>query len=178
LKIPYRRFAATAAVLALAGGGTALADPGNGNGQGQAHRHVGVTGPSGPTGVTGPQGPEHGKGKGKGKGKGRRHKVTYIFRGTWNAADGSVTVTGGNAHVRKGGFIGQNVQFDLTKARIVVADTDGDGSRTLADVKDGDHVLVGARLPHHSPGSQPFVAHKLIDQTNASAKGQRAPQQD
>jgi len=52
-------------------------------------------------------------------------------------------VTRGNAHVRKAGLVGQNVTFDLTKARIVVADTDGDGSRTTAD---GEHLCVG-RVP-------------------------------
>ena len=93
------------------------------------------------------------KGHHKGHHRGHRHhKVAYIFRGTWKAADGSLTVTGGNAHVRKAGFVGQSVKFDLTKTRFVVADTDGDGSRTLADVKDGDQVLVGAQVAAPRPG--------------------------
>jgi hypothetical protein len=160
LKIPYRHLAVAGSVVALAGGGTALADPGNGNGNGHRHHHgQGPTGLSGPTGPTGPTGPKHGL-----HGKGHRvHKVAYIFRGTWNAADGSVTVTGGNAHVRKAGFVGQKVTFDFTNARLVVADTNNDSSKTLADVSDGDKVLVGARLPRKDPGDQPFAARKLID---------------
>lgn len=161
MKVPYRNLAALAGVLALAGGGTALANPGNGNG----HRHhghgpTGLTGPTGPTGATGPGGPKHGE---HGKGHRRNHKVMYIFRGTWNAADGSVTVTGGNAHVKKAGFVGQKVTFDFTKARLIVADTNSDSSKTLADFTDGDKVLVGARLGHRDPGDQPFAARKLID---------------
>lgn len=175
MKIPYRRLCAAASVLAFAGAGSALANTGNDHGQGQlhSHGHPGTTGPSGPTGPTGPGG-SHGKAKGKHK----VHKVTYIFHGTWKAADGSVDVTRGNAHVRKAGFVGQNVTFDLTKARIVVADTDGDGSRTTADLKDGDRVLVAARLPRKTPGSQPFSARLLIDQTNRGARRHGAPQQN
>jgi hypothetical protein len=159
LKIPHRHLAVAAGVLALAGGGSALATPGNGHGNGQGDPN-GTTGASGPTG---PRGPSH---HGKAKGKHKTHKVAYIFHGTWNVADSSVTVTGGNAHVRKAGFIGQKVTFDFANAKIVVGDTDGDGSLTLADLKDGDHVLVGARLPRHNPGSPPFSARKLIDQTH------------
>jgi hypothetical protein len=178
LKIPYRRLCAAASVLAFAGAGTALANPGNDHGQGQLHSqgHPGTTGPSGPSGPTGPTGP--GGSHGKAKGKGKVHKVAYIFRGTWKAADGSVDVTSGNAHVRKAGFVGQNVAFDLTKARIVVADTDGDGSRTTADLRDGDHVLVAARLPRKAPGSQPFSARLLIDQTNRGARVHGSPEKD
>lgn len=167
MKIPYRHLAATGAILALAGGGTALA-----HGNGHGHGPFGDTGPSGPTGATGTTGAtgptgNHGKHHGwRNKDKHKHHKVAFIFRGTWNAGDGSVTVTGGNAHVRKGGFVGQKVTFDLTNARIVVGDTNSDGSKTIADVKDGDTVLVHARLPRDGSATQPFVARKLIDLTN------------
>jgi hypothetical protein len=30
-------------------------------------------------------------------------------------------------------------------------------------------VLVGARLPHRDPGTQPFVAKMLVDQTNPAS---------
>lgn len=100
-------------------------------------------------------------------GKHRVHKVMYVFRGTWNAAAGTVTVKAGNAHVRHAGLIGQGVQFDLAGARLVVADTNGDGAKTLDDLKDGDLVLVTARLPRKDPGTQPFTARMLIDRTNA-----------
>ena len=146
MKIPYKHLAAAASIVALAGGSSALANQGNGHGHG---------GTTGPTGATGPHG------------KGHVHTVSYIFKGTWTAADGTVKVTGGNHHVRKAGFVGQSVQFDLTNTRFVVADTNGDASHNLADLKDGDKVLVQARLPRKDPGDPPFAARKLIDQTHS-----------
>lgn len=91
-------------------------------------------------------------------GAGRR---TFVFRGTWQA--GSLQVTSGNRHVRRAGLVGQSVAFDLAKARVVVDDVDGDGSRTLADVQDGDRVLIQARAGE----GDSFVARKLVDRTHA-----------
>jgi hypothetical protein len=158
-------------VLAVIGTGSALANQGNGHGYGPAGTTgtTGATGASGPTGTTGPKG-HHGHGHANGKHK--VHKVAWIFKGTWTAADGSVKVTAGNSRVRKGGFIGQSVQFDLTNAKIVVADTNNDGSRTVADLADGDKVLVQARLPRKDPGDAPFKARKLVDQTHPPVKNQ------
>lgn len=115
--------------------------------------------------------PGNGHGNGQGQGKSKIHRVTYVFKGTWNAADGTVTVKHGNAFVRRAHLVGTNVQFDLSGAKFVVADTDGDGSRTAADLTDGDRVLVKARLPRKDPGSQPFTAKMLIDQTHPPASG-------
>jgi hypothetical protein len=140
MKIQLGTLAAIGA-LAVASVTPAVADPGNGHGHG-------------PT--TAP-------------GKTKVHNVTYVFKGTWNAGDGTVTVNHGNAHVRKAGLVGQNVTFDLTNAKIVVADTNSDGSRTVADLKDGDHVVVKARLPRKDPGVQPFKAKMLIDQSSRPA---------
>ena len=42
-----------------------------------------------------PDKPAHGKSK----------PANYVFKGVWHA-DGTVTVSGGNARVRKGGFVG------------------------------------------------------------------------
>jgi hypothetical protein len=162
LKIPYRRVVIAAGVIAAIGTGSALANPGNGHG----HGPNGTTGTSGPTGTTGPKGHGHANGRHK------VHKVTWIFKGTWTAADGTVKVTSGNSRVRKGGFISTNVAFDLTNARIVVADTNNDGSRTVADLSDGDKVLVQARLPRKDPGDPPFTARKLVDQSHPPVKGQ------
>jgi hypothetical protein len=161
LKIPYNRLITAAGVLALVGSGSALANQGNGHGHGPA---AGTTGATGPTGTTGPKGHGHAFGKHK------VHKVMWVFKGTWTAADGTVKVTSGNSRVRKGGFVGKNVEFDLTKARIVVADTNTDGSRTIADVSDGDKVLVQARLPRKDPGDAPFTAQKLVDQSHPPVK--------
>jgi hypothetical protein len=106
----------------------------------------------------------------------KAHKVTYVFKGTFNLADSSVTVTKGNKHVRRAGFVGEKVVFDLTAARIVVADTNADGKRDAADVKDGDKVLVQARLPRREPGAAPFAARKLVDQSHKKDKGEAKPE--
>jgi len=171
LKIPYRQVAVAASVFALAGAGTALA---HGDGQGNDHNFgpSGSSGPSGPSGPTGPHGPNghhHGKHKhfrfhGHGKGN-------FVFSGTWSSADSSVTVTGGNANVRKAGFVGQSVKFDTTKTHVLVFDTNSDNDITLADVKDGDTVLVQSRLPRDGSATQPFRAGKLLDVTNLPAFG-------
>src|ERR671917_427856 len=47
--------------------------------------------------------------------------VSYIFKGTYVGA-GVVTVKSGNAHVRKGDFVGQNVTFDMASAKVVAAE--------------------------------------------------------
>jgi hypothetical protein len=170
LKIPYQHVAVAAGVLAFAGAGTALAH-GDGNGNGNDHHFgpTGSSGPSGPSGPTGPTGHHHGKHKhfkfhkhGKGK---------FVFSGTWSSADSSVTVTGGNAKVRNAGFVGQSVKFDTTKTRVLVFDTNSDNDITLADVKDGDTVLVLARLPKDGSATQPFKAAKLLDVTNLPSIG-------
>lgn len=114
-----------------------------------------------PAGAIAKQGENQGKAKGHSKTQG----VAYVFKGTY-AGESSVKVEKGNARVRKGGFVGQTVGFDLTAARIVVDDTNGDGQRTLDDVAIGDKVLVKARLPRKDPGDQPFVAKRLVDQTH------------
>ena len=72
--------------------------------------------------------------------------VTFIFKGVYKG-EGVVTVAKGNAHARKGGYVGTDVTFDLSTAKLVVADTDGVPGITAADVQAGDVVLVQARLP-------------------------------
>lgn len=113
------------------------------------------------------------KDKGKGKAK-KAKKVMFVFKGAFTAP-GTVEVRSGNAHVRKGGFVGQAVTFDFASAKVVVADTNADAKLDVADVKDGDLVLVQARLDkrtgHVAPAAgetaEPIVARKLIDKTNA-----------
>jgi hypothetical protein len=160
VKIPFGKIAVIGAFAAMSvtPAAAVAASGGNGVGHGQAGQH-------GQAGDHGKSGSSHGKAKGKSK----VHNVTYVFKGTWNASAGTLTVTSGNHHVRKAGFVGQDVQFDLTNARLVVADTNGDGQITAADLKDGDHLVVKARLPRKDPGSQPFKAKMAIDQTNAPA---------
>jgi hypothetical protein len=106
----------------------------------------------------------HADHKAKHEAKHGAKKVAYVFKGTWSA-DG-VKVLKGNKAVRRAGFVGQTVVFDLSAARVVVADNNGDGKRDAADLQDGDKVVVQARLPRRDPGSAPFAARKLVDQTH------------
>jgi hypothetical protein len=101
-------------------------------------------------------------------------KVTYVFKGTWST-DG-VKVFKGNKHVRRASLVGQTVAFDLSAARIVVADANGDGKRNASDLQDGDKVLVQARLPRRDPGAAPFAARKLVDQTHPKASDDDKPE--
>jgi hypothetical protein len=80
------------------------------------------------------------------KGSKAKKPVTFIFKGVYKG-EGVVTVAKGNAHARKGGYTGKDVTFDLSAAKLVVADTDGVPGITAADVQVGDEVLVQARLP-------------------------------
>ncbi len=105
---------------------------------------------------------------GKANGHVKVHDVAYVFKGLY-AGEEKVEVKAGNSRVRKGGLIGQTVSFDLSGARIVVADTNGDGQRNLEDVNTGDKVLVKAMLPRKDPGSQPFAAKRLVDQTHRTS---------
>jgi hypothetical protein len=98
-------------------------------------------------------------------GHGGNPTVKYVFKGTYGS-DGVVTVNHGNRHVRKADLLDQDVQFDLSGARLVVADTNADGSVTADDVATDDRMVVQARLPKQDPGAQPFAASRLVDQSN------------
>src|SRR5215207_289717 len=100
---------------------------------------------------------------------GKSKPASYVFKGVWHA-DGTVTVGGGNARVRKGGFVGQLVGFDVAAAKLRVADTNADAAVTAADLVEGDKVVVKARLPRTEPGSGPFAALRLVDQTHPAAE--------
>jgi hypothetical protein len=105
-------------------------------------------------------------GHGHANGHNKNHKVQYIFRGTYDGT-GLVNVTGGNHHARKAGLVDAgDVQFDLTNTKLSVADTNADTVIDVNDVVTGDQVLVQARLPRQDPGSQPFAARHLVDQTS------------
>jgi hypothetical protein len=114
--------------------------------------------------------PDHGKHQHKHaeKSHGKQtKKVMFVFKGTYSG--GVVEVAAGNAHVRKGGFVGQSVTFDLSDAKIRAADTNGDQQVDVTDVKDGDKVLVQARVPkrtQYADVTDAISARKLIDKTN------------
>jgi hypothetical protein len=109
-----------------------------------------------------------GKSKGKGAEKPAKverkqaKKVTFVFKGTFTAP-GTIEVLAGNSHARKGGFVGEAVTVDLTSAKVDVT-----------DVKDGDSVLVQARIAKGTTFSAPaegevaetVAARKLVDKTN------------
>ena len=101
--------------------------------------------------------------------RGEGKKVTFIFKGTFSAP-GTVNVLSGNAHVRRGGFVGQAVSFDFANAKVVAADTNTDQRVDVTDVKDGDTVLVQARIAkrtEYAEGVDAIPARKLVDKTNA-----------
>jgi hypothetical protein len=98
--------------------------------------------------------------------------ATYVFKGVWHA-DGTVTVSGGNAKVRKGGYVGQTVAFDVTAAKLKVADTDADGAVTATDLAEGDKVVVQAKLPRTADAdaaAAPIAARKVVDQTHPAVE--------
>jgi hypothetical protein len=100
-------------------------------------------------------------------------KVMFVFKGTFTAP-GIVQVLSGNSHVRKGGFVGEAVTFDLASAKVVAADTNADEKVDIADVKDGDLVLVQVRVARrtkYAEGADAIVARKLVDKTNAPVEG-------
>jgi hypothetical protein len=114
--------------------------------------------------------PDHGKHQGKHaeKSHGKKtKKVMFVFKGTYSG--GVVDVAAGNAHVRKGGFVGQSVTFDFTDAKVRAADPNGDQQVDVTDVKDGDKVLVQARVAkrtQYADVAGAIPARKLVDKTN------------
>jgi hypothetical protein len=91
-------------------------------------------------------------------------QVAYVFKGTFHVADSSVSVTAGNRHVRRAGLVGQSVAFDLSGARVRVADVNGDGERNAADLHEGDVVAVKARAPRRAAHAAPFAARWVVAQ--------------
>jgi desulfoferrodoxin (superoxide reductase-like protein) len=96
--------------------------------------------------------------------------VTYTFKGTVVSVDAAAgTAVAKIAKTNHHGRLARNatVTFDLTTAKLAVADVNADGAATLADVAAGDKVLVQARLPKRSPDlTGSIVARKLVDQTH------------
>jgi hypothetical protein len=117
--------------------------------------------------------PGHGMGhdkqpeKAHGKAEGAK-QVMFVFKGTFTAPR-TVKVVSGNSHVRKGGFVGQAVQFDFANAKFVAADTNADQKADVTDVADGDRVLVQARVAKrttYAEAAEAIAARKLVDKTN------------
>jgi hypothetical protein len=100
-------------------------------------------------------------------------QVAYRFQGTFHVADSSLSVLGGNHHVRRAGFVGQTVTFDLSAARFRVADVNGDGNHDAADLREGDAVAIKAFAPRRAtPHPAPFAASRVIAQPHRHRHGQ------
>ena len=101
-------------------------------------------------------------------GKGDAKPRTFVLKGSVTSVDAAATdvtvqVAKGNAAARR--FVGQELTFDVAAAKLVVADTDGDGSVAIGDVRPGDRVTVQVRAPRDVAGDAPLAARKLVDHT-------------
>ena len=110
----------------------------------------------------------------EGHGGGKTKPAQYNVKGVY-AGDSVVSVKRVNGHARKAGWKGTDVAFDLSSAQIRVADTSGDGVSDLADVAVGDRVKVKARLPKRDPGAGPYVAQRLVDESNRPGDSDEEP---
>jgi hypothetical protein len=106
-------------------------------------------------------------GAGAESGKSGHGKATYNAKGTY-AGDGVVSVAKGNGAVKKAGWKGQDISFDLSGADIRTEDNNADGEETLEDVAVGSPVRVKARLAKGDPGAGPYVAERLDDKSEDS----------
>jgi hypothetical protein len=139
-----------------------------------------------PAGAMGKNGQDGGPGKGgradsaetaKPK-KPKKPKVsTYEFKGLVTAVgEGTVAVEvkAGNSRAKQ--FKGQTLTFDVTKAKLKVADVNRDGKRDLADVAVGDRVNVQAKLPRGAvDATQALPARHVVDKGAVPAPEGPAP---
>jgi hypothetical protein len=99
--------------------------------------------------------------------------ATYEFKGLFAAVgDGTVQVEvkAGNKLGKK--LKGQTLTFDVTKAKVKVADVNKDGERDLADVAAGDRVNVQSKLPRGAVDvTQPLPARHFVDKGPVPAPG-------
>ena len=144
------RITVAAAALALAATPGALAkgkpeDPGS---QGTGKPDTGAS-----------QHPEKGKGNGKAKPKNVVLKGTVVSS---DATGGTVTVHVVKATKWGKSLVDTDAAFTVTK--INAADSNGDGSVTVADLMAGDKVVVQARIAKDD--AAPYKARKVVDQTH------------
>jgi hypothetical protein len=108
--------------------------------------------------------------KGKAKGKGKPKQVTFVFKGTLAAVDpaghsATLTFEKGNNWARR--YVQRQgssaVAFDLTQAKVIVADVNASGTGDLADTAVGDQVIVQAKLAKNAEVAPSLGARKLID---------------
>ena len=145
-----------AAVLAVPGTALAKGDHAKGKGHEKTHKVE-------------KKAKKHGK-----KDKAAKKGKTYVFKGVYKG-EGVVAVSSGNSRVRKGGFVGTDVTFDLSAAKVVADDTDGVAGVTLADVKVGDKVLVQARLPRGTKAPEPVTEAPTATESTDESAAEEAP---
>ena len=120
----------------------------------------------------------HGKGHDKAK---HNPTVTYVFKGrvvSVDAAAGTAVVKVAKVNRHATSTADLTVTFDVTKAKVTVADVNADHAAGLGDVTAGDHVLVQARLSRRAPDlSGTVVARKLVDQTRPAHSAAGATEQ-
>jgi hypothetical protein len=92
--------------------------------------------------------------------------MNVIVKGSVVAVDGNVVtvaVTHANHHGRA--FVGQQVQLDVSGARVSIEDVNADGSRNLADAAAGDRVVAQLRVDRGvTPDlTQAFATRRLVD---------------
>ena len=111
--------------------------------------------------------PDH-AGRGHGKGPNKVHTVSYNLKGTVSAKaeDGTITVTVAHSNRHGRAWRNQVVQLDLSAARVVVRDVNGDGERDAADVSVGDIAKLQVRLPRNAtPGTSPLAVKRAVFRT-------------
>lgn len=107
--------------------------------------------------------------------KGSKGK-SVVVSGTVKSVDTAknlVTVTvssdkGGSNNAGQG-YAGQDVEFDVTDAKLQVGDANGDGDEDLEDVTVGDDAQVQAKVK--STDAQPFKAKRFKDRTTLQDEG-------
>ena len=133
----------------------------------------------------------HGQGKGKWQEKAGQKKAAkgkkapkpkhFLFKGVYEG-EGVVAVAKGNSAVRKGGFVGQDVTFDMSAAKVHAAESDGIAGLNMGDLKVGDVVTVHARLPRGTKapvaGLEDAVAPAPIVATKVNVKRAAAEEAD
>jgi len=134
---------------------------------------------------------DHGKGKGRENAPGLQHQsgaqhqsgtqhshaVAWIARGTVTAVDATAKTLTVSVFDRKGAtnhharsWRGQDVTFDVSKARLNVHDVNGDGKRDLTDVAAGDIARVLAKLPRASKSKATAAADTPIAAKRVTVK--------
>jgi hypothetical protein len=118
--------------------------------------------------------PEDPGSNGKGHSKPAKAK-NVVLKGvvvSYDAGSGAVTVTVNKATKFGRSLVGTDAAFIAVKVN--VADTNGDGALTTADLVAGDKVVVQARIA--KDGVAPYAARRIVDQTHPKASHDDASQ--